>query len=116
MFCWNHYAIEWVFIGDFLNENKSGIKMNSKTVWHFLMINVLLLWVALIAIGNYIFPDDLLKSLSLVLILFVIHVFEVPIAYKIGMKKNLSATMTVSKILLLGFTWWVPLKKGVIER
>lgn len=80
------------------------------------MINALVLWGAVIILGHYIFPEDRLNSLSLFLILLTIHILEIPTAHKIGRKNNLSATRTIVKTLLFGFTWWVPLKKGIINR
>ncbi len=79
------------------------------------MISALALWVAVIILGHYMFPEDRLYSLSPFLILLAIHIFEVPTARKIGIKKNLSAPRTIIKTLLFGFTWWVPLNKGIID-
>jgi len=90
--------------------------MNSKKVWIFLMIQALVLWVAVIILGDYLFPEDRFKSLIPFLFVFGLHVVELPIACKIGMGRKLPITRTIIKTLLFGFTWWVPLKKEIIHK
>lgn len=90
--------------------------MNSKKVWNFLMIQALVLWVAVIILGDYLFPEDRFKSLIPFLLVFGLHVVELPIACKIGMGRKLPITRTIIKTLLFGFTWWVPLKKEIIHK
>ena len=90
--------------------------MKPKLIWYFLMANALVLWGAVIALGLYLFPENrTLGALGLFLLVLAIHVSEIPVAYKIGTGKKLSAPRTILKTLVFGFTWWVPLKKGIID-
>ena len=50
------------------------------------------------------------------ILLTVTHPLELFISIPIGNKAGLSTTRTVINTLLFGFTWWLPLKLGVIEK
>lgn len=51
-----------------------------------------------------------------VLLLLALHAAELPIALPLAREKGVPAGMAVLKNLLFGFTWWLPLKRGVIQR
>ena len=44
------------------------------------------------------------------------HPLELALAIGIGKAKGLSILRTVVKTLAFGFTWWVPLKLGIIKK
>ena len=47
----------------------------------------------------------------------IIHPVEIPLAYGLAAKgAGVSLKRTVVKTILYGFTWWVPLKMGVLEK
>lgn len=46
----------------------------------------------------------------------IVHPLEIIMSYKIGKEKNLSIAWTAVKTILFGFTWWLPLKMGVIDK
>ena len=46
----------------------------------------------------------------------LVHPLEIIMSYGIGRGRNLSPAHIVIKTILFGFTWWLPLKMGVIER
>ena len=54
--------------------------------------------------------------LAVLLIWTIIHPLEIAVSYRIGKEKNLSTMRIVVMTILFGFTWWLPLKLGVIER
>ncbi len=47
--------------------------------------------------------------------LFVTHCAEIPVASRVGRERGLSTSRVVVKTVIFGFTWWVALKRGVIE-
>ncbi len=42
--------------------------------------------------------------------------FQLALALGIGKAQGLSRTRTILKTLAFGFTWWLPLKLGVIKK
>lgn len=46
----------------------------------------------------------------------IVHPLEIIVSYKIGKGKHLSFARTAIKTILFGFTWWLPLKMGVIDK
>ncbi len=90
--------------------------MDSKKFWDFLMLNCIVLWFVLLLLGFYRYPEDTVMSISYVTILLVVHIFEISISYKIGVNRNLSPLRVIVKTVIFGFTWWVPLKKEVIDK
>jgi hypothetical protein len=46
----------------------------------------------------------------------VIHAAELPISLKIGKQAGFSNKTVVLNTLLFGFTWWLPVKKGIIVK
>ncbi len=50
------------------------------------------------------------------LIWTIIHPLEIVMSYRIGKKKNLSTARIVAMTIIFGFTWWLPLKMGIIDR
>jgi len=46
----------------------------------------------------------------------IAHPLEIIVSYKIGKDRNLSFARTALKTVLFGFTWWLPLKMGVIDK
>lgn len=90
--------------------------MQSKGFWYFMMFGSINLFIICIVLGYILFPGNLLQSLSFFIGLLVIHIAELPIGLKIGKGKNIPAMTTAAKTILFGFTWWLPLKKGIIEK
>jgi hypothetical protein len=45
----------------------------------------------------------------------IVHPLELLISYKLGKEKGIATPMIVIKTILFGFTWWFPLKQGILE-
>lgn len=91
--------------------------MNSKGFWYFLMFGSICLFAFTIALGFYLFPDNPLLKWIFFIGLLLFHVAEIPAAsLKIGRDRNVPSSTVVAKTLLFGFTWWLPLKKGIIDK
>jgi len=88
--------------------------LDSKAFWHFLMAGAIGLYLLVLA-GLYLLPSTILASAVLVGLL-VLHASEIPHAKRIALPKGISARTTVIKTMLFGFTWWLPLKNGVLEK
>lgn len=91
--------------------------MNNKAFWYFLMSGSIALFAFAIWLGYYLFPDNLLLSWIIFIGLVVFHLSEIPIvSMKIGRERNVPVPAVIVKTLLFGFTWWLPLKNGIIDK
>lgn len=91
--------------------------LQNKKFWYFLMMGAIVLYVLSIVLGRYLFPGDLLMSHIFFIGLVALHIVEIPmVSLKIGREKGIPALTVVLNTLLYGFTWWLPLKKGVIDK
>jgi hypothetical protein len=74
-------------------------------------------WVFVIA-GFFLPLDGVVKIIWLVMlpVWTIVHPLEIITSYKIGKEKNLSFARTAVMTILFGFTWWLPLKMGVIDK
>ena len=89
---------------------------SSKGFWIFLQVGAIGLDIAAIAFGYYLFPEGGIKAWGILLALNALHVAESPIGLKIGKAKNLSVAHSLIKTWLFGFTWWLPVKKGILDK
>ena len=91
--------------------------IQNKMFWYFLMIGAIVLYGLSLALGRYLFPGDPLMSRIFFIGLVILHLVEIPaVSLKIGREKGLPTSLVVLKTLLYGFTWWLPLKKGNIDK
>jgi hypothetical protein len=88
--------------------------MNNKFFWYFLQFGAIVLYVASIHLGYWLFPGTHLFAWSIFTGLVLLHAAEIVVARKIGVEKNVPLWRVVVKTILFGFTWWLPLQKGII--
>lgn len=69
----------------------------------------------LLGLGLWIFSSLPWIGAGLVIGILMLHIFELKTALMVGREKNLSTTRIYLKNLVFGFTWWLPLKKGVFK-
>lgn len=84
------------------------------TFWRGLQASTILLYALLIG-GGYLLKMPAL-GWGLYGALFLLHVFELKTALQVGRDRGLSKLRIVILNLLFGFTWWVPLKQGIITK
>ena len=89
--------------------------LQKKWFWYFLMSGAILLWVAVILLGFVLFPGSAVGKALLPVVVLVIHCAEIPVSLKIGKVKGVSPARVAINTAIFGFTWWLPLKKGVID-
>jgi hypothetical protein len=82
--------------------------------WMLLQASTILLYILLI-VGGYVLKMPVL-GWGLYAALFILHVFELKTALQVGRNKGLSTLRVVVKNLIFGFTWWVPLKQGIVKK
>lgn len=82
--------------------------------WYALMTGAVLLWPLALVAGRMFFPQHPWAPLICILAILIVHASELPAACPIGRARGLSRTRILIKTLIFGFTWWVPLKKGVV--
>ncbi len=90
--------------------------MNSKIFWQLLMTGAIGLWIISLVAGYLLFPENHLKAWGFFIGLVILHSAELLTSLKIGKEKGLSVRTVITKTLLYGFTWWVPIKKGIMDK
>ena len=83
--------------------------------WKLLMLGAVVLWLFSILLGLLFFEEYGIRAWALFIVLIVIHVSEIPLCVKLGRERGVLSATAVFKALLFGFTWWVPLKRGIID-
>lgn len=89
---------------------------SSKKFWIALEAGAIALFLVGIGLGWYLFPEGGLKAWSIFIGLVVLHVAETPVGLRVGREKNLPIRRTLIKTWAFGFTWWLPVKKGILEK
>ncbi len=90
--------------------------LEKKGFWYLLMFGALVLWVGVILLGLLLFPENTAGKAALPAALLLLHCAEIPISLKVGAAKGLPPSRVIVKTALYGFTWWLPLKKGVFDK
>jgi hypothetical protein len=91
--------------------------LKNKYFWYGMMAGTIVFFMFLLYLGRYLFPGDPFLSRIFFLGLLLAHMLEIPMfSLKIGKEKQIPAPLIIMKTLLYGFTWWLPLKMGIIER
>jgi len=86
--------------------------IHNKYFWYVLMLGALVLWVFAVAL-ICIFPEWDYKAV-LFIGLIILHGFEILYVFTI-LKKDVSTVTIAIKTFLFGFTWWLPVKKGILQ-
>jgi hypothetical protein len=91
----------------------------NKVFWYlFMMPGAILGW--LFIIGGVICPigNETLRTIWLVIVCVwcIGHPLELILSIPIGKKAGISTGTTILKTMLLGFTWWLPVKMGVLDK
>jgi hypothetical protein len=82
--------------------------------WRAMQVGAVLLYVLILVTGYTIHQPK--SAWILIGLLALLHLSEIRTALAVGQEKGLSVGYSILMNMLFGFTWWVPLKKGVIER
>ena len=92
---------------------------NNKLFWYFFMMpGAILGW--LFIIFGVVFPigNETIRTfwLAITCIWGIGHPLELISSIPIGKKAGIPTGVTVLKTLLFGFTWWLPVKMGVLNK
>ena len=91
--------------------------LQTKSFWYFLMVFVIVLYALSLMLGSHLYPVDPYKSWLFFIGMLIVHIIEIPmVSMKIGKGKGVPVSIVVLKTILFGFTWWLPLKKGIIKQ
>jgi hypothetical protein len=82
--------------------------------WRFLEVVVVLLYAAVIA-GGYVIHQPR-PGWVLAALLAIFTLTEIYTALRIGKEKQVHLLRIICMTILFGFTWWVPLRQGIIDR
>ena len=90
--------------------------MNSKGFWYFLMAGAIGLWVAVL-LAAILVPSVSMIAWIVFIALVALHILEFPlVSKKIAVGKGISGHIAFIKTMLFGFTWWLALKKGIVDK
>lgn len=90
--------------------------MDSKGFWYALMAGAIGLWITVL-LAAILVPVISMIAWAVFIGLVALHALEFPLAAKkISDRKGISALTAFIKTLLFGFTWWLALEKGIIEK
>lgn len=86
-----------------------------KWFWYLLMTGSIILFAIAYCIGYLIFSNTLYAAIFPAALL-LLHISEISIARKAASGKDISIGSVILKTILFGFTWWLPLRKGIIRK
>jgi uncharacterized protein YhhL (DUF1145 family) len=92
--------------------------LKNKGFWYILMSGALAGWAfSIVGLVKPMKNETLKKIWKMIFCSWVFgHPLELALALGIGKAQGLSRTRTILKTLAFGFTWWLPLKLGVIKK
>ena len=84
--------------------------LKTENFWKVVQGGVTVFWLSIPAffLGGITMPLLLIAAI----ILLALHALELPVAFAKLRGKGISPFQTVTKTLVYGFTWWLPLSKG----
>lgn len=87
--------------------------MNNPTVWSNVQKLVLGFWISIpvFFLGGISLPFLLIAAFTLL----ALHALELPVAFLKLRGLGIHPVKTVVKTLTYGFTWWLPVSRGVIN-
>jgi hypothetical protein len=85
----------------------------TKAGWNSLQILALLLLLVPLPLGYALGHPRAGRALLIAIVL--LHAGELRVSIPLAKKRNLSTGTAVLETLLFGFTWWVPLKQGLLQ-
>ncbi len=81
-----------------------------------LMAGSIGLWITLILTATLV-PSMSMIAWTVFIALVTLHIIEFPLASKkISATEGISGRTAFIKTLLFGFTWWLALKKGIVDK
>lgn len=88
--------------------------LKNKAFWLLHNIVVIAFWLTALA---FIATGQTERRLVLVAaIVFVLHVVELPVAFRVLRGRNLSPLRIFTMTMLFGYTWWLPVRLGAYAR
>jgi hypothetical protein len=87
--------------------------IQKKIFWYSMMAGSMLLYISFL-VGGYLLNMPC-TGWALFLGLFFLHLSEVRIAMEVGKPKDIPPLTIVIKTILFGFTWWLPLRMGIMD-
>ncbi|HOG07679.1 MAG: hypothetical protein PHV00_07900 [Syntrophales bacterium] len=89
--------------------------LTSKGFWVFMMTGAVGLFLLIALIGYGVLADRALETTIVLVLYWSIHVTEIPHGIRVGRSRGVGGGTAAFKTFLFGFTWWLPLKWGVID-
>jgi hypothetical protein len=92
--------------------------LKSKGLWSLIMLIILAGWGFVLSGLAKPIENRLLKKIhrQMLLIMTLGHALEIPVGLAIGRAAGLPVLRIILKTLVFGFTWWLPLRMGVLKK
>lgn len=87
--------------------------MSNDRIWYGLQLGLVVFWLLVPLLGLIGYSVPLFNLLAL--LVFLAHVLEIPLAINQLRGKDLSKGKVALNTLVFGFTWWLPVSKGLIK-
>lgn len=87
--------------------------MSGERIWYALQLGLVAFWLLVPLLGLIGYSVPLFNLLAL--IIFFAHVLEIPLAINKLRALDLSKGKISLNTLVFGFTWWLPVSKGLIK-
>ena len=85
--------------------------IKNKAVWLGLNAFIVAFWLAAIVMLLSGHPTERLVLIAAVVL--VAHVLEMPLAFLMLRGRNVAAGRIILMNLIFGFTWWLPVRRGI---
>lgn len=86
-----------------------------RSVWFWRVLMAGALGLLLLGVGLWLFSPWKEAGAALTGMILGLHVAELPLALQVGKASGVGLARTVVMDLLFGFTWWLPVKRGIIK-
>lgn len=87
--------------------------MKSPAFWRFNQFLLIVFWLLVPLAPTLNLSIPYLNELAL--IIFAAHVLEIPLALTRLKHKQIPKLRIAARTLVFGFTWWLPVEKGVVS-
>ena len=90
--------------------------LTHKGFWYFLMAGSIGLFLLIALVGYGVLTGYPGTTTGVLAAYLLLHIAEIPHGIRVGRTRGIPAGTAAVKTFLYGFTWWLPLKWGVVQK
>ncbi|MDX1668292.1 MAG: hypothetical protein R3194_02640 [Limnobacter sp.] len=88
--------------------------MKNDRVWYALQMGLVVFWLIVPLVGLLGYTVPMLTLIALLIL--AAHVLEIPLAINMLKDQDIPKGKIILNTLVFGFTWWLPVSKGLIPK